>query len=405
LIALLTSSIVKNFTHLHLGDTYIDHPEVCIALATSPRLTNLTSLDLSGHKITSKEVAALAASTTLINLTDLNLYATHLGDELITQLFSLANTLDGIRTICSLTTTTVNGVEFDINKLEKQETILNSIPALEILSFFNIVGIPCQSTIGDYPDPYRYNINIIHTGHFCSLADIMAHHDSNGPQSALSVPGFKVDTDAEGKLVGNGRIDNVIPILPPQLFQFLHTNAPSVLDFFASVGMRRLIASIPGTLPATLSAALLKMMKVVSVEPTEVNVTALLDLWSGLQAVSTVKYNAAAFNEIFSAIADARKPAAGAPTDRLLPTITSQLSTLLVPVLTLYRLVTQFKTMPGAFANTDLFPRAFQQLFKDLGQALGSKKRSLTTQMTILTKYLPTVLRAIYSNESWISLR
>jgi hypothetical protein len=88
LIALLSSPVVKNLTHSRFGCTSFDDPRVFIAIATSPFLSNIVSRDLSENLIRPASVAALAASTTLTNLTHLNLSWTYLGDDLIAQLFS-----------------------------------------------------------------------------------------------------------------------------------------------------------------------------------------------------------------------------------------------------------------------------------------------------------------------------
>jgi hypothetical protein len=88
LIALLSSPVVKNLTHLDLGGSNVSASESFITIATSPHLSNLVSLDLSHTEPGLDAIAALAASTTLTNLTHLNLGWTYLGPEPIKQLFS-----------------------------------------------------------------------------------------------------------------------------------------------------------------------------------------------------------------------------------------------------------------------------------------------------------------------------
>jgi hypothetical protein len=88
LVSLLSSPVVKNLTHLNLGYAGITDPLVYTTIATTPHLSNLVSLELSANRISSAAVVALAASTTLINITHLNLFWNALGDELIAQLFS-----------------------------------------------------------------------------------------------------------------------------------------------------------------------------------------------------------------------------------------------------------------------------------------------------------------------------
>jgi Leucine-rich repeat (LRR) protein len=88
LVALLSSPVVQNLTHLDLLVVEFDDPMVHSTIATSPFLSNLVSLNLKRHKIEPDAIAALAASTTLLNLTSLNLFGSNLDDKGIAQLFS-----------------------------------------------------------------------------------------------------------------------------------------------------------------------------------------------------------------------------------------------------------------------------------------------------------------------------
>jgi hypothetical protein len=89
LISLLSSPVVKNLTHLNLCNTDVNDPSfVHITVATSPHLSNLVSLDLSGINIDQEAVSAFVESATLVNLTHLNLSYNSMGDLLIMQLFS-----------------------------------------------------------------------------------------------------------------------------------------------------------------------------------------------------------------------------------------------------------------------------------------------------------------------------
>jgi Leucine-rich repeat (LRR) protein len=117
LIALLSSPVVKNLTHLNLDGSPIKDPLVQITIATSPYLSNLVSLDLSGCKLHANAITAFAASTTLVNLTHLSLSGKYLGDELFSQLFSptspLAKKLQSLK--LEDTTITVSSLEL-LNK-------------------------------------------------------------------------------------------------------------------------------------------------------------------------------------------------------------------------------------------------------------------------------------------------
>jgi hypothetical protein len=87
LVALLSSPVVQYLTHLNLSYTPTDGLSH-ITIATSPFLSNLVSLELTGCNFSPDAVAPEVASTTLTKLTRLNLSSNPLGDRLIAQLFS-----------------------------------------------------------------------------------------------------------------------------------------------------------------------------------------------------------------------------------------------------------------------------------------------------------------------------
>lgn len=209
---------------------------------------------------------------------------------------SLGTTIDGLRALQTLARTSPMGLpleEKDWNNMNA--SIISTMSSFDLLSYFNIVGLPVQSTIGDYPDPFRYNINVAFTGAYCSLSDLINMQQSEeqppvdpnadpaalpaeAPKSNLSIPGYRGDA---------GRIDNVIPLFDTmEMAKFFSTNAPKSLLYLSSIGMRRVMASIAETQYATLSAALVKLMRVVLVEPTEANFKALRQVLSALQADS-----------------------------------------------------------------------------------------------------------------------
>jgi len=256
----------------------------------------------AGDKLDFDTIIQTDVKTMATHLHELEAKITPRMEENFKQSFvSLGTTMDGIRAVCSLALTDKSGDPIDIKNIHTTESILNTLSGFEILTYLNLVGIPVQATIGDYPDPYRYNVQNFFSGHYCSLSDLMVQHmlkesSANSNQiTAISIPGFKGE---------QGRIDNVIPLFESiHIFAFLYEHASSILNLYMSVGMRRVLAEIPGTLPATLAAALLKMMKVVVVDQSSVNISALTSIYDSLQRCSSYSYNIGRFAELMNVVA------------------------------------------------------------------------------------------------------
>jgi len=394
--------------------------------SSSRGLVRRAGTDLDFDSIIQREVVELAAH--LHELEDK--ITPEIESNMNESFVSLATTLDGIRGLCSLATTDELGDEFDVSRVHEmsEKSLLSTLTGFQILTYLNIVGVPVQSTIGDYPDPYRYNINVVHSGHYCSLSDLMLHHEIvEGGNPNQNQSGVKI----AGQTAEAGRVDNVIPVFEsPEIFRFLYKYAPETLNLYCSIGMRRMLASIPGTLPATLSAALVKLMRVVIVEPTEVNIKALTSVYSSLKVCSTVNYNTPAYGELFAAAAyhsdfrlgnfkdvvtelnridgsggdnddDEIVQLSGedniAPTSYTAPKgtpklvqISSGLTQLILPLINLYTI---------AETRTE-YPKSFEAVFKKL-----TGKTDPIVTIHALKEALPAILRSIYINEAYTTLR
>jgi len=124
-------------------------------------------------------------------------------------------------------------VELSILVKETKGNVFESMRAHQLLELFNIVGIPCSSRIGEYPDPMTFRVSELFSGYYLSVADLTVAAKVGG---ALSVPGTSTE------------INNVIPIFECSTLQaFLQKYAPTMMEYCASVGMRRMIANVPRT--------------------------------------------------------------------------------------------------------------------------------------------------------------
>jgi hypothetical protein len=93
-------------------------------------------------------------------------------------------------------------------------------------------------------------------GSYVSLADVLQAHVASGGK-ALQAPGQAKDGD----------ITNVVPLFDDErIHQFLRKHAPSLLEYTASIGMRRIIACIPMTHGYSICAGLWKLVQDLDVD-------------------------------------------------------------------------------------------------------------------------------------------
>jgi Ran GTPase-activating protein (RanGAP) involved in mRNA processing and transport len=92
LVALLSSPILENLTHLDLSHNSIDDSIIFKTIASSQYLSNLVSLNLSHHDslcfLSSSAAKAFAKSTILGNITHLDLSHCELNDEWVAKVFT-----------------------------------------------------------------------------------------------------------------------------------------------------------------------------------------------------------------------------------------------------------------------------------------------------------------------------
>lgn len=157
--------------------------------------------------------------------------------------YSQETTMGGIKALCSLVT----------------DGSITQMGALEILHILNIVGVPCDAVIGDFPDPKTYHINNFLFGSFVSISDVLTVKQLGGE---LADPFSKKP------------IKNSIPFYDDdRIHQFLIKYAPTLLEYTASLGMRNLIINVPSTYKYTIVDGLWSMIREVQNSQTDGNIS------------------------------------------------------------------------------------------------------------------------------------
>jgi hypothetical protein len=158
--------------------------------------------------------------------------------------YSLETTKAGIKTLVSLT-----------------DDEIDEMAATDFIQLLNLVGVPFNSPISNAVDPMLFRVKEIFPGSFISLSDVLIHHLQSGGKP-LHAPGFPAATSPE--------ISGVIPYFDDQrIHRFLHRYAPKMLEFTASVCIRRILADIPMTQAFLFAAAVWKMIEVLDRAPSE----------------------------------------------------------------------------------------------------------------------------------------
>ena len=156
--------------------------------------------------------------------------------------YSQDTTLGGIRALCSL---------------DDEDGSLDHLGALEILQILNIVGVPCDAIVGDFPDPKTYHISDLMLGTYVSMSDIMIgkqhgnvlHHPFNKKKIINTIPFYDDD----------------------RVQQFLMKYAPNLLEYTASLGMRNMVINVPNTYNYTIVDGVWWMVRELQDRPTEAN--------------------------------------------------------------------------------------------------------------------------------------
>ncbi|KAJ3092155.1 hypothetical protein HK102_010279 [Quaeritorhiza haematococci] len=174
----------------------------------------------------------------------------------LTSFVAFDTTLGGIKTVCELV----------------DQDILDECSALEVLQLFNVVGIPVAGPVGDYPDGSTYRITEMFFDCHASVADLLTALENAG---SLETPGTKA------------KFTNVIPVFDDvRIATFLRSYAPTMMEYLASLGMRRMIAEVPMTAGYTTIAAVWKLVEEINKHQATVKIAAFLQLVEHLVVVA-----------------------------------------------------------------------------------------------------------------------
>jgi hypothetical protein len=175
------------------------------------------------------------------------------------------------------TCNTVESIQ-EIIELMKDPTF-QELELPDILKLFNVVGIACKGTIGEYPDPSMYLIKNIYPGCYISMADIATAEEYSKGVNHLEVPGTKEE------------INNCIPIFPDKKIFDLMKLCPKIMELLGGLGMRRVIADIPLTFESLILSALWKMIGILKENKSEINIKCFLDICNTMSLICGKKYN------------------------------------------------------------------------------------------------------------------
>ena len=179
--------------------------------------------------------------------------------------YSTSTTLSGIKSVC---------------ELAKDKSVLESITAIDIIKLLNIVGVGCSAPVSDYPDPITYSLSDIYIGCYISLSDVLTASEFNGGKDNL------VDFNTKKM------ITNVIPFYDDiRIHKFLLKYAPKLLEYTASIGMRRLLLEIPCTYEFLIESGVWKFSEILNTNRSQAAIDVYCKLIQDYEIVSKGHYD------------------------------------------------------------------------------------------------------------------
>ena len=176
------------------------------------------------------------------------------GSKLTNSFYSACNTLEGIQEVCKF------------YEEAKKDNIFEEITVNDILKIINIVGVAGYNEIGNFPDPMTYRIKSLYPGTFVSISDILSAHEIAGGQNL--------------KEIGSSNEINIsVPYFENEkIQQFLMKYSPKLLEYHASVNMRRILAEIPYTNEYTILAGIYGLVPIILKDKKEINIEIFVQL-------------------------------------------------------------------------------------------------------------------------------
>ena len=179
--------------------------------------------------------------------------------------YSTSTTLSGIKSLC---------------ELAKDKSVLDNITAIDIIKLLNIVGVGCSAPVSDYPDPITYSLTDIYIGCYISLSDVLTASEFNGGKDNL--------VDFNTKKI----ITNVIPFYDDiRIHKFLLKYAPKLLEYTASIGMRRLLLEIPCTYEFLIESGVWKFSEILNTNRSQAAINVYCKLIQDYEIVSKGHYD------------------------------------------------------------------------------------------------------------------
>ena len=177
--------------------------------------------------------------------------------KLTPSFYSTCNTLDGIRAVSTF------------YKEAIKDNIFEETTANDIIKIINIVGVAANALIGNFPDPMTYRLKTLYPGTFISLSDILIAYGVNGGQNLKEI----------------GTQNEIITTIPyfedERIEKFLMKYSPKLLEYSASIGMRRILAEIPYTHEYTILSGLWAMIPILLKDKKEINIKIFVELCKG----------------------------------------------------------------------------------------------------------------------------
>ena len=174
--------------------------------------------------------------------------------KLTNSFYSACNTLEGIKAVCKF------------YEEAKKDNIFEETTANDILKIINIVGIAGYNEIGNFPDPMTYRIKTLYPGTFISLSDILTAYEITGGQNLKEI-GSKNEINISVPYFENEKIQ-----------KFLMKYSPKLLEYHASVSMRRILAEVPYTNEYTILAAIYAFVPIILKDKKEINIKIFVQL-------------------------------------------------------------------------------------------------------------------------------